>query len=76
MASRAVLLSEKANKQSAELGQYNRAAALQLMPLFNFVGPLAEATLPLLARLRPRPDLYRRAYLDLVRNLLSPYVNG
>jgi len=54
---------------SHELGQYNRAVALQILPMANFVAPLAEATLPVLARLRPRPDLYRRAYLDLVRNL-------
>jgi PST family polysaccharide transporter len=52
-----------------ELGQYNRAMALQILPLYNFVLPLTEATLPVLARLRPRPDLYRKAYLDLVRNL-------
>ena len=52
-----------------DLGQYNRAAALQILPLNNIVAPLAEATLPVLARLRPHPELYRRAYLDLVRNL-------
>jgi len=52
-----------------DLGQFNRASALQVLPLHNIVSPLAEATLPVLARLRPRPDLYRRTYLDLVRNL-------
>ena len=52
-----------------ELGQYNRASALQVLPLLNFVAPLAEATLPVLAKFRPRPDLYRQAYLALVRNL-------
>ena len=54
---------------SLDLGQYNRAVALQVLPMYNFVAPLADATLPVLARLRPRPDLYSRAYLNLVRNL-------
>jgi PST family polysaccharide transporter len=53
----------------SHLGQYNRALALQILSLNNIVAPLAEATLPVLARLRPHPELYRKAYLDLVRNL-------
>ncbi len=51
------------------LGQFNRAIALQIQPQNNLVVPLAHAALPVLARLRPHPDLYRRAYLDLIRNL-------
>ena len=51
------------------LGQFNRAIALQVLPMNNLVAPLAQAALPVLARLRPRPELYRKAYLDLVRNL-------
>ena len=36
-----------------DLGQYNRAIALQMLPQNNMVVPLADATLPVLARLRP-----------------------
>lgn len=54
---------------AAVLGQYNRATALQTLPSSNVIGPLAQAVLPVLARLRPMPDLYRKTYLDLVRNL-------
>lgn len=51
------------------LGQYNRAITLQAFPANNAIAPLAQAVLPMLARLRPNPDLYRKAYLDLVRHL-------
>jgi len=54
---------------SADLGQFNRAQALQVIPANNAIGPIAQATLPVLAGLRPHPEHYRRAYLELVRNL-------
>ena len=54
---------------AAVLGQYNRATALQTLPSNNVIGPLAQAVLPVLARLRLMPELYRKTYLDLVRHL-------
>ncbi len=52
-----------------ELGQFNRANALLSLPMYNAVEPIAQATLPVLARMRPHPELYRRTYLGLVRKL-------
>lgn len=54
---------------SASLGQLNRASALYSLPQRNFVDPIAQAALPVLARLRPFPAAYRQTYLELVRNL-------
>lgn len=54
---------------SAPLGQFNRANAFVNLPLKNAVAPMAQATLPVMARLRPAPDLYRKAYLELVQSL-------
>ena len=51
------------------LGQYNRANALLALPLQNAVEPMAQASLPVLARLRLQPELYRQAYLTLVTRL-------
>jgi PST family polysaccharide transporter len=51
------------------LGQYNRANALLTLPMSNAVEPIAQVALPVLARLRPTPILYRISYLDLVRKL-------
>jgi PST family polysaccharide transporter len=59
-----------ANTQSvASVGQYNRANAFLQLPLNNWVDPIAQATLPVLARLRPFPDIYRETYLTLLRRL-------
>ncbi len=54
---------------SATLGQYNRAVAIQIIPANNAVAPLAQATLPVLARLGAHPGLYRATYVRLVRQL-------
>jgi PST family polysaccharide transporter len=53
----------------SQLGQYNRANAILALPLNNAVEPIAQATLPVLARLRPTPDRYRRAYLQFIERL-------
>lgn len=53
------------------LGQYNRAQTLYNLPNTNVVQPIVQASMPLMARLRPHPDEYRQAYLDLVRNLCT-----
>lgn len=52
-----------------ELGQYNQANTVLSVPLKNGVEPLAQATLPVLARLRPYLSEYRKCYLRLVEGL-------
>jgi PST family polysaccharide transporter len=54
---------------STSLGFYNRANALYQLPLSNLLEPLAQAALPVMARLRQTPDLYRQTYLGLVEKL-------
>ncbi|MBV9508765.1 MAG: lipopolysaccharide biosynthesis protein, partial [Caulobacteraceae bacterium] len=54
---------------SAALGQYNRANAILALPLSNAVEPIAQATLPVLARLRPSPERYRATYLEFLARL-------
>lgn len=56
---------------AAPLGQFNRAQALFQIPTLNIVQPIAQATLPFLARMRPHPDEYRSAYIGLVRRLCT-----
>ena len=54
---------------AASLGQYNRAEALNRLPMTNLVQPITQATMPLLTRLRSVPEEYRFAYIGLVRRL-------
>ena len=56
---------------AASLGQFNRAQALFALPNTNLIQPIAQATMPLLTRLRPHPLEYRTAYLNLVRKLCA-----
>lgn len=58
------------------LGQFNRAQALFALPLNNFLQPLAQAALPVMTRLRPTPQLYRQAYLQLVQRLSCALAPG
>ena len=51
------------------LGQFNRATAFLAIPVQNAVEPMAHAALPVLARLRIYPDLYKQAYLSLITKL-------
>lgn len=53
----------------ASLGLFNRAFALYQMPLNNLIQPLAQAALPVMARLRSSPDIYRTTYCKLVRTI-------
>jgi PST family polysaccharide transporter len=53
------------------LGQFTRAQTLFTLPNSNLVEPIAQATLPLLARLRIDPAEYRQAYLGMVRKLCA-----
>ncbi len=57
------------NASVFDLGQYNRANAILALPLNNLVEPLAQVALPVLARLRPYPDAYRKAYLQFLTRL-------
>jgi PST family polysaccharide transporter len=54
---------------TASLGQFTRANALYALPATNVIEPIIQATLPVLARYRPYPDLYRQTYLSMVRML-------
>jgi PST family polysaccharide transporter len=54
---------------SVSLGHFNRAYNLFQLPLSNLLQPIIQATLPVLARLRPHPLLYRQTYLGLVERL-------
>lgn len=52
------------------LGLYDRAYKLLLLPLSQFTGPFTRVAMPLLARTRDEPDLYRRAYLRMLELVL------
>lgn len=58
---------------SFDLGQFNRSSSILAIPLRNVVQPIAQATMPVLGRLRPHPEHYRNTYLLLLTrlNLLS-----
>lgn len=51
------------------LGHFNRAYDLYQLPMNNLLRPIAQSTLPVLARLRPTPELYRINYLAYVERL-------
>ena len=48
----------------AELGQYNRAYQLMMLPITVFNNSLSSAIQPSLSRLQHEPERWRRAYLD------------
>ena len=49
---------------AAELGYYNRAYQLLLLPLTVISNPIGTAVVPALSRLQDQPQQWRRAYLD------------
>lgn len=53
------------------LGQYSRAQALYNLPNANLVQPIVQSAMPLMARMRPHPQEYRSAYINLVRSLCT-----
>ncbi len=55
----------------APLGQYTRAQALYKLPNANLVQPIVQSAMPLMTRLRPFPQEYRVAYLELVTRLCA-----
>lgn len=50
----------------AQLGLYDRAYRLLLLPLGQVMGPIGKVALPLLSRSRPHPSLYRAAFFQMV----------
>ncbi len=48
---------------ASALGYYSRAAALLRRPLDQFLGPVVSVAVPVLARIHPEPERYRRVYL-------------
>ncbi|WP_165225072.1 lipopolysaccharide biosynthesis protein [Affinirhizobium pseudoryzae] len=60
----------------AQLGLYDRAYKLMLMPLRQATNPLARVMVPTLARLSDEPARYRQAYLTVVPLLLIALVPG
>ncbi len=54
----------------AALGLYDRAYKLLLFPLTQINGPFTSVAMPLLARIRDDPQLYRRAYLRMLETIL------
>lgn len=59
---------------TVSLGHFNRAYNIYLLPMNNVLRPIAQATLPVMARLRPHPEHYRAAYLGLVERLCTAMV--
>lgn len=53
-----------------ELGYYNRAYQLLMLPMTQLTGPLATVMLPMLSRLRDDPERYKRTYLIVVDKML------
>ncbi len=53
-----------------ELGLYDRAYKLLLLPLSQITGPIAKVANPLLARTFSEPALYRRSYFRMLETVL------
>lgn len=53
-----------------DLGLYDRANRLLLLPLQQIINPLSRVMIPALSRMVEEPDRYRRAYLRVVPLLL------
>lgn len=54
---------------SQQLGLYNRAYQLLMLPINQLAAPLASVLVPLLSRLVDQPELYRKTYLRVVEKL-------
>jgi O-antigen/teichoic acid export membrane protein len=49
---------------AAPLGLYNRAGALVMRPVQQFIGPIESVFVPVLSRLQTQPERYRRVVLQ------------
>lgn len=54
----------------AMLGSYDQAYKMLLFPLNQITAPLGRLALPLLSRLLPEPERYRRSYFSLLEKIL------
>lgn len=61
---------------ASQLGFYDRAYKLLLLPLSQVTGPISRVTTPTLARLQDDPDRYRRIFIDVVIQMLLLAVPG
>lgn len=50
----------------AQLGYYDRAYKLMLLPLSQITWPISRVLTPVLSRLQSDPDQYRKLYLDTI----------
>jgi len=60
-----------------ELGLYDRAYQLLMLPLSQFVYPLAGLATPVLSRLQKEPERYRKVYLEMQEKMcfvISPVI--
>jgi PST family polysaccharide transporter len=55
---------------SEQLGYYDRAYKLLLLPIQQVQSPLSRVMLPLLSRLNDQPDRYRTAYTECISLIL------
>lgn len=53
-----------------QLGLYDRAYQLMLLPISQFIAPLSSIAIPVLSRLQDNPERYRRYYFGAL-NLLA-----
>jgi polysaccharide transporter, PST family len=60
----------------AELGLYDRAYKLLLLPLSQVANPLARVMIPTLSRMQDEPDRYRHAFLRVLRLVLLLVLPG
>lgn len=58
------------------LGLYDRAYKLLLFPLQQVTGPVGRVMLPVLARVRHEPERYRRAYLNVIAQMMLLVLPG
>lgn len=61
---------------SQQLGLYNRAYSLLLMPLRQINAPISSVAIPALSRLFSEPDRYRLAYLRILEKLVLVTMPG
>jgi PST family polysaccharide transporter len=54
---------------SQQLGLYNKAYQLLLLPIQQIANPIANVAMPALSRLADSPERYREAYLNIIEKL-------
>jgi PST family polysaccharide transporter len=54
---------------SQQLGLYNKAYQILLLPIQQIANPIANVAMPALSRLADSPERYREAYLNIIEKL-------